>query len=148
MGGVVDAAERRVEAALHALGVSRIAAPARAVRAVEFGAVGATGAAVNAVLFVLAPVAYLLAGALAFFGGTAWTFVLNWTVTYNRPSRSLPRAFGRYASVYVVGFVVYSVVLAAGVELLHLPGLSANLAAIGVAGVVNFAGSELFALRP
>lgn len=46
----------------------------------------------------------------------------------------------------MLGFVVYSVVLAAGVELLGLPALSANFAAIGVAGVVNFAGSELFAL--
>ncbi|MFB6269868.1 MAG: GtrA family protein [Halobacterium sp.] len=145
MGGVVDAAERRVEAALAALGVGRVARPARALRAVEFGVVGATGAIVNAAVFVLAPVAYVLAGALAFFGGTAWTFALNWSVTYDRPPRSLPRALGRYASVYVLGFAVYSLVLAGGVELLHLPGLSANLAAVGVAGVVNFAGSEVFA---
>ncbi|WP_336034999.1 GtrA family protein [Halobacterium yunchengense] len=148
MVGVVDAAERRVEALLRALGVQRVAARRRALRAVEFGAVGASGAVVNAVVFVLAPVAYLLAGALAFAGGTAWTFALNWTVTYDRPSRSLSRALARYASVYAVGFVVYSVVLAGGVELLHWPGLFANVTAIGVAGTVNFAGSELFALRP
>lgn len=146
MGGVVDAVERRVEAAVRALGLSRIAAPARAVRAVEFGAVGLTGAVVNAVVFVLAPVAYFLAGVLAFAGGTAWTFVLNWRVTYDRPSHSLSRALGRYTSVYVLGFVVYSAVLATGVELVGLPGLVANFAAIAVAGVVNFAGSELFAL--
>jgi putative flippase GtrA len=145
MGGVVETAERRVERALDALGVERFAAPARALRAVEFGAVGATGAVLNALLFVLVPVAYVLAGALAFVGATVWTFALNWTVTYDQPNHSLPRVLGRYASVYVLGFAVYSVVLTGGVEVLHLPGLSANLAAISVAGVVNFAGSEVFA---
>jgi putative flippase GtrA len=147
MRGVVDAIERRVEAALCSLGVDRIAAPSRAVRALEFGTVGATGAVVNAVVFVVAPVAYLLAGALAFASGTAWTFLLNWTVTYNRPSHSFTRALGRYTSVYVFGFVVYTIVLTAGIEYLALPGLTANFAAIAVAGLVNFAGSEVFALR-
>ena len=146
MVGVVDTAEHRAETALRLLGVGRIAAPSRAVRAVEFGVVGTTGAVVNAVVFVLAPVAYLLAGALAFAGGTAWTFALNWTVTYDRPGHDLHRALARYASVYGLGFVVYTAVLAAGIEILHLPGLSATVVAIAVAGVVNFAGSELFAL--
>jgi putative flippase GtrA len=144
--GVVATAERRVEAALRSLGVGRLARPARVVRAVEFGAVGATGAVVNAVVFVLAPVAYLLAGALAFASGTAWTFAFNWTVTYNRPRSSLLSAFWRYASVYVVGFVVYGATLALAVEAGGLPGLHANLLAIGTAGLLNFAGSELYAL--
>lgn len=146
MGGVTDAADRRVEAAVRALGLGRVVPQSRAVRVVEFGAVGATGSAVNATVFLLAPVAYLLAGLLAFVGSTTWTFALNWTVTYDRPNRSLPQAFGRYASVSVLGFVVYSAVLVAGIEVLQLPGLSANVAAIAVAGTVNFAGNELFAL--
>ena len=146
MVGVVDTAERHAETALRLLGVGRIAAPSRAVRAVEFGVVGTTGAVVNAVVFVLAPVAYLLAGALAFASGTAWTFFFNWTVTYDRPSHDPRRALARYASVYGLGFVVYSVALAVGVEALHLAALSANVGAIAIAGTVNFAGSELFAL--
>jgi putative flippase GtrA len=146
MGGVVAAADRRLEAVIRALGVGRVARPSRAVRAVEFGAVGATGAAVNTAVFLVAPIAYFVAGALAFAAAAAWTFSLNWTVTYDRPSHSLPRAFGRYASVYTLGFLVYSAALLAGVELLSLPGFSANIAAIAVAGTVNFTGSELFAL--
>jgi len=146
MAGVVDSAERRAENIFRLLGLDRIAAPARAVRAVEFGIVGTTGAVVNAVVFVLAPVAYFLAGALAFGAGTAWTFVLNWVVTYDRPGHDLHRAAARYASVYGLGFVVYSVALAVGVEVLHLAAFTANVGAIAVAGTVNFAGSELFAL--
>jgi putative flippase GtrA len=146
MSGVVTAADRRLEAAIRALGVDRVAPPSRAVRAVEFGAVGVTGAALNTTVFVLSPVTYFLAGVLAFAAATTWTFGLNWTVTYDRPSHSIPRAFGRYASVYTLGFLVYSAALVAGVELLALPGFSANLAAIAVAGVVNFTGAELFAL--
>ena len=146
MADVVDSVERRAENVFRLLGLDRIAAPARAVRAVEFGVVGTTGAVVNAVVFVLAPVAYFLAGALAFGAGTAWTFVLNWVVTYDRPSHDFHRAAVRYASVYGLGFVVYSVALAVGVEVLQLAALSANVGAIAVAGVVNFAGSELFAL--
>lgn len=146
MSSVVTVADRCLEAAIRALGVDRVAPLSRAVRAVEFGAVGATGAVVNTVVFLVAPVAYFFAGALAFAAAAGWTFGLNWTVTYDRPSHSLPRAFGRYASVYTLGFLVYSAALVAGVELLSLPGFSANLAAIVVAGTVNFTGSELFAL--
>lgn len=146
MGGVVETVERRVEVAVRRLGIDRFTAPARAVRAVEFGAVGATGTAVNAVVFLLAPVAYFLAGVMAFFGAAAWTFVLNWIVTYSRPSHSLAHAFGRYASVYVLGFVIYSAVLAGGVELFHVNAFVSNLAAIVVAGTANFTGTELFAL--
>jgi len=58
----------------------------------------------------------------------------------------LHRAAARYASVYGLGFVVYSVALAVGVEVLHLAAFTANVGAIAVAGTVNFAGSELFAL--
>ncbi|MFB6072216.1 MAG: GtrA family protein [Halobacterium sp.] len=146
MTGVIDTAERRVERAVRSLGVGRLASPDRVVRAVEFGAVGATGALVNAVVFLLAPFAYLAAGALAFASGTTWTFALNWTVTYDRPRRSVLSAFGRYASVYVAGFVVYAAALAAAVELGHLPALQAHVAAIAVAGTLNFAGSEAYAL--
>jgi len=146
MRGVVTAADRRLEAVIRGLGVGRVAPPSRAVRAVEFGAVGATGAAVNTFVFLVAPVAYFFAGVLPFAAATAWTFSLNWTVTYDRPSHSLPRAFGRYASVYALGFLVYSAAVVAGVELLSLPGFSANLAAIAVAGAANFTGAELFAL--
>lgn len=145
MGGVVSAVEDRVEDALDALGVGRFAAPARALRAVEFGAVGATGALLNALVFVLVPVAYVLAGLLAFVAAALWTFALNWTLTYDKRGYSVRRSLRRYATVYLLGFAVYSVVLTGGVELFALPGLSANLAAISVAGLVNFAGSEVFA---
>ncbi|WP_159527711.1 hypothetical protein [Halobacterium bonnevillei] len=64
----------------------------------------------------------------------------------DRPSHSLPRALRRYASVYALGFLVYSAAVVAGVELLALPGFPANLAAIAVAGAANFTGAELFAL--
>ncbi|MFC3478281.1 GtrA family protein [Halobacterium litoreum] len=146
MTGVITTAERRVEAALRSLGVGRLARPARVVRAVEFGAVGATGTLVNAAVFVLAPVAYLFAGVLAFATGTTWTFAFNWTITYNRPRSSLLSAFWRYASVYVAGFLVYGAALAAAVEVGGFPTLHANLLAIVVAGTLNFAGSELYAL--
>lgn len=145
MGGVVAAVEGRVEGVLDTLGVGRFAPPARPLRAVEFGAVGATGAVLNALVFVLVPVAYVFAGALAFLTATGWTFALNWTLTYDGQGYSLRRVLGRYAGVCLLGFVVYSVVLTGGVELLGLPGLSVNFAAIAVAGIVNFAGSEVFA---
>jgi putative flippase GtrA len=144
--GTIDSAERRIESVLRSLGVSRLAAPARVVRAVEFGAVGATGAVVNGIVFVLAPVAYLVAGALAFATGTTWTFALNWTITYDRPRSSFLEAYWRYAGVYVAGFLVYGSALVAAIEVGGLATLPANFLAIVVAGTLNFAGSELFAL--
>lgn len=147
MSGALAAAEQRLEASLRSLGVGRYTSPSRALRAIEFGAVGVTGTVVNTLVFVLAPVAYFVAGALAFVGATAWTFVLNWTVTYDRPRHSLTRAFGRYASVYAIGFFVYAFVLVVAMEVVSAPGLLANVGAIAVAGLVNFAGSEAFALR-
>lgn len=146
MTGAIRTAERRVETALRRLGVGRLARPARVVRAAEFGVVGATGTVLNAVVFVLAPLAYFLAGTLAFVAGATWTFALNWTVTYNRPRSSLLDAFVRYASVYVAGFLVYGAALAAAVEFGGLPALHGNLVAVVVAGSLNFAGSELYAL--
>jgi putative flippase GtrA len=147
MSEALAAAEQRLEASLRSLGVGRYTSPSRALRAVEFGAVGVTGTVVNTLVFVLSPVAYFVAGALAFVGATVWTFALNWTVTYDRPRRSLVRAFGRYASVYAVGFFVYAFVLVAAVEVIRAPGILANVGAIAVAGLVNFTGSEVFALR-
>jgi putative flippase GtrA len=144
--GTLDSAERRIESVLRSLGIGRLAAPARVVRAVEFGAVGATGAVVNGLVFVLAPVAYLVAGVLAFATGTTWTFALNWTITYDRPRSSLVNAFCRYAGVYVAGFLVYGTALVAAIEVGGLATLPANAVAIVVAGTLNFTGAELFAL--
>jgi putative flippase GtrA len=140
--------EQRLAAGLRALDVGRVCAPERAVRAVEFGAVGLTGAVLNLALFLwlAGPTTPLVAGTVAFAGTVGWTFLLNWVVTFERPGDFL-RRFGRYLGVYAAGYVVYIGTLMTGLHLLALPFWLSDLGAIAGGGLLNYVGSERYALR-
>lgn len=140
--------EAVVAALAHAMGVTRVVATDRAVRAVEFGLVGVSGAGVNAAIF-LALVrrgAYLVPGLLAFWFAVAWTFGLNWVVTFADTHDRLLRRFARYVAVSSLGYVIYTTVLSTAIEAVRLTYPLAVAAAIGVAGTWNFLGAERFAM--
>lgn len=140
--------ETTLAEALRGLGVTRLCPAERAVRAVEFGAVGLTGAVFNLALFLwlAGPTTPLVAGTVAFAGTVGWTFLLNWVVTFGRPGNPLWR-FGRYLGVYAAGYVVYIGVLMTGLHLLALPFWLSDLGAVAGGGLLNYVGSEQYALR-
>ncbi len=143
-----DAFEHAVETVVHAVGVTRVVATDRAVRAAEFGLVGLSGAIVNAVVFLalVSGEEYLIPGMIAFWLAIAWTFGLNWIVTFDETHGHFYSRFARYLGVCSVGYVVYTTVLSAAVEFVHVAYPIAGLAAIGIAGAWNFVGAELFAM--
>lgn len=140
--------EHAVETLVHAFGVTRVVATDRAVRAAEFGLVGLSGAVVNAVVFLVLVSGgdYLIPGMVAFWLAVVWTFVLNWVVTFDETRDQFYTRFARYMGVCSLGYVVYTTVLSAAVELVHLAYPLAVVAAIGIAGTWNFVGAELFAM--
>jgi putative flippase GtrA len=140
--------EATLAAALRTLGVTRLCPAERAVRVVEFGAVGLTGAVLNVALFLwlAGPTAPLVAGTVAFLATIGWTFLLNWLVTFGRPG-DLLRRFGRYLGVYAVGYVVYIGTLMTGLHLFALPFWLSDLSAVAGGGLLNYVGSEQYALR-
>ncbi|GAD51902.1 hypothetical protein MBEHAL_0662 [Halarchaeum acidiphilum MH1-52-1] len=148
---MIDLSFARVEAALETLarraGVGRLCRPERAVRATEFGAVGLSGAILNvALLYVLlGDTPYVAAAFVAFFGGATWTFALNSRYTFDATDRLVQR-FVRYLGVCTLGYVVYTVVLIAGLRWLAFPYWLASLSAVTGGGVCNFLGSECYAM--
>lgn len=140
-------AEDRMTDALERRGVDAVIAPERAVRIVEFTAVGVTGVAVNVAVFlaIVQLVHFVVAGTIAFFLSVSWNFVLNRVLTFDRPDGSVPLQYARYLAVHVVGFVVYLGLLWFTIQVAGLPYLAADLVAVTVAGLVNFAGAEIYA---
>lgn len=145
---LLDSFENAVETIVHAVGVTSVMATDRAVRAAEFGLVGLSGAIVNAVVFLwlVTGEAYLIPGMIAFWLAVAWTFGLNWIVTFDETRGQLYSRFARYMGVCSIGYLVYTTVLSAAVELVHLAYPLAVGAAIAIAGAWNFVGAELFAM--
>ena len=144
----LDTFENAVETIAHTVGVTRLVALDRAVRAAEFGLVGVSGALVNAVVFLalVGGSGYLIPGLIAFWLAVVWTFGLNWVVTFDETRDQFYSRFARYLAVCSLGYVVYTTVLSAAVELVHLAYPLAVVAAIGIAGTWNFIGAELFAM--
>lgn len=144
----LDSFEHTVETIVHAVGVTRVIATDRAVRAAEFGLVGLSGAIVNAVVFLalVSGEEYLIPAMIAFWLAIAWTFGLNWIVTFDETHGHFFSRFARYLGVSSVGYVVYTTVLSAAVEFVHVAYPIAVLAAIAIAGAWNFLGAELFAM--
>lgn len=144
----LDSFENAIETIVHAVGVTRVMATDRAVRAAEFGLVGLSGAIVNAVVFLRLVTGnqYLIPGLIAFWLAIGWTFGLNWIVTFDETRGQLYSRFARYMGVCSIGYLIYTTVLSAAVELVHLAYPLAVVAAIGVAGTWNFVGAELFAM--
>lgn len=140
--------ENTVETIVHTVGVTRVVATDRAVRAAEFGLVGLSGAIVNAVVFLWLVTGdeYLIPGMIAFWLAIAWTFGLNWFVTFDETRGQLYSRFARYMGVCSIGYLIYTTVLSAAVELVHLAYPLAVVAAIAIAGAWNFVGAELFAM--
>ena len=141
----------RVEASLtalaHRLGVTRLCRVERAVRAAEFGAVGLSGAFVNVALLLalLGHVPSFEAAFVAFFTAAVWTFALNSHYTFDETDRT-PGRFARYLCVCALGYVAYALVLTASVAWLALPHWLAAFPAVAVGGLLNYVGSERFAL--
>jgi|GEM_PF-1431429 len=147
---LLETFEHAVESVVHAAGVTRLVAVDRAIRAIEFGLVGVTGAGLNVAIF-LALVGrgeYLVPGLVAFWLAVAWTFGLNWLVTFDHVRGRFVRRFARYAAVCSLGYVLYTLVLSAAIEVGELAYPVAVVAAIGIAGTWNFLGAERFAMTP
>lgn len=147
---LLDAFERTIESIVRTVGVSRLVAVDRAIRAIEFGVVGVTGAAVNVAIFLalVGKGAYLVPGLVSFWLAVAWTFGLNWLVTFDHVHGRFLRRFARYAAVCSLGYVLYTLVLAAAIEVGHLAYPIAVVAAVGIAGTWNFLGAERLAMTP
>jgi putative flippase GtrA len=123
----------------------------RATRFLQFGAVGASGVLVDigiltATLTLGADV--LLANALAWSVAATTNFAGNWWFTYDRPSGSLARFYGRYVwsrgATFAIRFVLVSL-LANHLGVLPLPAslvgvLAAVFAGFGFAEAVVFRG--------
>lgn len=144
----LDTFEHAVETIARTAGVTRIVPRDRAVRAIEFGLVGVSGAIVNAVVFLVLVSGdeYFIPGMVAFWLAVVWTFVLNWVVTFDETRDQFYSRFARYMGVCSLGYLVYTTVLSAAVELVHLAYPLAVVAAIAIAGAWNFIGAELFAM--
>lgn len=122
-------------------------------RLLRFGIVGATGVVVNtALLTLLVEVAgwdRLTAGVVATEGAVIGNFILNdrWTFRDARASLPWPRRLWRYHAVALGGLAIS---VAAFAALLRLPALHyavANLGAIGVATLWNYALNARFTWR-
>jgi len=139
--------ERALAAAARRCGVTRVVAAQRAVRLVEFGVVGASGALVNVAVLValLDDVPASVAAFVAFFGAATWTFALNSRVTFETTD-ALSRRFARYLGVCSAGYVVYTALLLVCLRWLALPYWAAALPAVTGGGLLNYVGSERFAL--
>lgn len=143
----MDDAEQRVERWLRRHGLGEYIAPPRAVRVVEFALVGATGVGVNLAVFL--PLAEILhfavAGFVAYYVSISWNFGLNRVVTFDRPDGHVPRQYVKYIAMHVFGLAVYLALLGATIDILGWPHVIADLLAVTVSGLVNFAGAEFYA---
>ncbi|WP_435098591.1 GtrA family protein [Halarchaeum sp. P4] len=139
--------ESVLEAGFRRAGVTRVCRAERAVRATEFGAIGLTGALLNAVAFLalVGRLSTAQAAFVAFFGAAVWTFGLNSRYTFETTDQ-LRRRFARYLGVCSLGYVVYTAVLTMSLQWLTLPYWLASLSAVTGGGLLNYVGSELFAL--
>lgn len=144
---LVSRVERALETVFRRVGVTRVYPVDRAVRAAEFGTVGLTGAFVNlAVLLTLADrLPYVESAFAAFFGAAVWTFGLNSRYTFDATDRRV-RRFARYIGVCTLGYLVYTTVLAAGLQWFAAPYWVASLPALTGGGLCNYVGSEWYAL--
>lgn len=144
MRGLQRKYERKLTRAVERLGIARFIAPGRAIRLIEFGLAGAVATVANVVVFLGAAgyVGYVLAGTLAFFLGITVAFVINWAVTFDRPTGSCFRQYCQYVGVSLGGFVFYMSILLAALNVLYLPAVLADLMAIAGGGVINYLGSE------
>jgi dolichol-phosphate mannosyltransferase len=130
-------------------GIERITAPERAIRATEFAFVGGIGTVINTLVFAISylgiGVHYLLAGTMAFVVALNCNFVGHWVLTFNRSQAQLWDKYWKFNAVSIIGFVVYSVLLAITIDYSQLPALVSNGIAIVGTAVFNFLGTERFA---
>jgi dolichol-phosphate mannosyltransferase len=130
-------------------GIERIIQPERAIRATEFALVGGVGTVVNTLVFAISylgiGVHYLLAGTVAFVVALNCNFVGHWVLTFNHSQEQLWDKYWKFTAVSIIGFVVYSVLLAITIDYSQLPALVSNVIAIVGTAVFNFLGTERFA---
>lgn len=134
----------------HSYGLTDYISAERFVRVTEFAFVGAVGVVVNMLVFVLvfgAGFHHALAGVAAFLVAVNANFLGNWALTFDRPNRDVVKMWGRFHVVSLTGFVLYTAILSASIEILLLPALVANAVAICGSSVFNFLGSEKFAFE-
>lgn len=142
--------EHLAELRLEASPVSDVLEPSRAVRMAEFAFIGGVGAIINTIVFlgVLHMNAhYLLAGLLAFGVAVQWNYFGNRVLTFDnsQPTDSELSQYARFNAVSIGGLVVYQIFLGFSVGLLSAPPEVSNIAAIVVASVWNYFGSESLA---
>lgn len=130
---------------LHQLASFAFRAPANR-RFAKFGLVGATGVVVNlgllAALTEILGVHYLLSAAVALEVSILSNFTFNdlWTFRDRRPGRWWNR-LGRFNTISLGALFVNLLVLALLVEVLAMHYLAAELVAIGVSFLANYAGN-------
>jgi len=123
--------------------VERLRTP-RSERFVRFLSVGMVGMVVDlAITFALLPHTHYLAANLAgFLVAVSHNFIGNWWVTYRRPDGNLAWQYLSYVGLHSATFAGRALALTAAVEALGVPTGVGTAIGVGVAAVLNFAGSE------
>lgn len=123
--------------------VERLRTP-RSERFIRFLSVGMVGMLVDlAITFALLPhTHYLAANAAGFLVAVSHNFIGNWWVTYRRPEGSLAWQYMSYVGLHSATFAGRAVALTAAIEAAGAPTGVGTAIGVGVAAVLNFAGSE------
>ncbi|MFC4359805.1 GtrA family protein [Halobium salinum] len=127
---------------------STLATQDRLVRLTKFATVGAAAFAVNLLVFAAldGTTWYLVAGAVSWLVANFSSYNLNRRFTFEEIRFGYLRGYRRHLSVYLVGFVVYMVVLwLLGTVVDRYVAL---VCAVVVSGSLNFVGSEFWVFDP
>lgn len=110
----------------------------------KFSVIGLSGVGVNMAVYVpllAMGISYMTAAVISFVAAVSNNFIWNllWTFKGRATDKSLRRKYISFVGCSVVNFVANLAILKALVEQLGVNAMVAQLIAIGVTGVLNFA---------
>ena len=117
----------------------------------KFAVVGITNTAIGYSvffgLFHFVHFHYLAAAVVGYVSGLVWGFFFNRRWTFRSAEGARSRQFIPFGSVYLVSLLLSMLLLRFLVAALHMDPRAANIVAIGLSTLTNFAGCKLFVFR-